>query len=276
MLAHTLAEEELPNTLEAWVESHFPGAQFIAQGGQRSVYRVLTPEDSALKIWAVTDSVQHERHVREVSGLGRMSHEGLPRVVAHLSQIEIQGQLYAMYQEQWLDAPSVAKQRHNFPLPEADLGAFMDSGLETLVHLHAEKIVHRDISFGNVLWDGTRVYLVDLGLAKHLDLDSITSTGEAVGMTLASASPEQLQGVGTDLRPSTDVYSFGVIAFVVATGRHPFIDDGESLTVQQLLTRQTSKDFRVSLPASAGVIGDFLAPVAMFRPSADDLLQQVR
>jgi hypothetical protein len=101
----------MQNALETWVQNHFSGAKFVAQGGQRRVYRVATPEDSALKIWPVTDPIQHERHVREISGLGRMNHEGLPRVVAHLSQIDIHGQLFAMYQEQWLDAPSVQKQR---------------------------------------------------------------------------------------------------------------------------------------------------------------------
>jgi serine/threonine protein kinase len=236
--------------VDEWVSDNFPGAEFIHEGGQRRVYHVSQPEPSALKIWPVSQSSQHERHVREVSALGRLRHEGLPRVVAHLSQVEICGRLYATYQEEWLEAPSLMKQLAELPLEPESFKILARTAIETLVHLHDEHIVHRDISLGNVLWDGERAYIIDLGLAKHLDLDSITRTGEGVGMTRLTASPEQLQGVTSDLRPSIDVYSLGIVLVVAATGSHPFLENDEELPIPQYVSRQTARDFRVDIPLS--------------------------
>jgi serine/threonine protein kinase len=264
-------EEKMPDPVAAWVATQFPEARFVQQGGQRQVYEVSTPERSALKIWPVSNLTQHERHVREVSALGRLRHEGLPRVVAHLSQVEIDGQLYAMYQEQWLEAPSLLSTP--IPLEGKEFFALSVTSLETLLHLHEGDITHRDISLGNVLWDGSRAFIVDLGLAKHRGLDSLTATNEPLPRTKITASPEQLQGVGSDLLPSTDVYSLGMVLFIAATGQHPYVKEGEVLDDVQYVQRQMYRDLQSELPSHASFVTSMLEPVALFRPPTRTVLE---
>lgn len=231
-------------------------------------------ESAALKIWVTADPLQHERHVREVSALSRLDHPALPRVVAPIAQIEIDSQVLAFYLEQWLDAPSLKSQLSQFPFEDqrgCGLGA---SIADALAALHAVDIVHRDVSLGNVLASPNAGYLTDLGLAKHLDLDSLTATGELLPRTELTASPEQLQGASGDLRPPTDVFSLGVVLAIALTGRHPYFDPGENIEIGTLIHRQLAGDIRHMPQTSAGeLIHRMLDPVMMFRPSASAVVE---
>lgn len=85
----------------------------------------------------------------------------------------------------------------------------------------SKKIVHRDLKPANVMRrkDGSYVIL-DLGLAKAPDDDSITGTGLVVG-TQGYMSPEQAGG-SRRLTIRSDLFALGVTAYVFASGEHPF------------------------------------------------------
>jgi serine/threonine-protein kinase len=103
---------------------------------------------------------------------------------------------------------------------------------QALEHAHAEGVIHRDIKPENVLVelqrnaDGpatVRVMLTDFGIAKLLDAQGITSTGQVLGSP-AHMAPEQIEGSAVDVR--ADVFGLGVLLYECLVGHLPF--DGKN------------------------------------------------
>jgi serine/threonine-protein kinase len=92
--------------------------------------------------------------------------------------------------------------------------------LVALEHAHEQGIVHRDLKPENILItsDGV-VKLTDLGLARAYADATATRTGQVTG-TVQYLSPEQIRGEPAD--PRSDLYSVGIVAFELLTGRLPF------------------------------------------------------
>lgn len=93
---------------------------------------------------------------------------------------------------------------------------------------HGAGVLHRDIKPENLLFDAKGVVkLGDFGIARAVDANiRRTATGTVIG-TPAYMSPEQVRG--EDLTPASDVYSVGIMAYELLTGRFPF-DESTSAT----------------------------------------------
>jgi hypothetical protein len=117
------------------------------------------------------------------------------------------------------------------PLPPAAVRAIARRLLGALAHIHAHAVVHRDLSPCNVLVSlAGEVKLSDLGLARVLDSDAISSGG--FRGKIAYASPEQLAGRPVDAR--SDLFSLGVMLYRMLTGRLPF---GSEISLEAMLAR---------------------------------------
>jgi tetratricopeptide (TPR) repeat protein/predicted Ser/Thr protein kinase len=94
---------------------------------------------------------------------------------------------------------------------------------EGLQIAHSLGVIHRDLKPGNIIVsDGGSIKILDFGLAKIINADTVDSQGNIEG-TLFYMSPEQVSGAKQSL--STDIFSYGVILYELFTGYKPF--DGE-------------------------------------------------
>ncbi len=157
------------------------------------------------------------------------------------------------------DLKSIINERGKIPPVEAvPIVQQICRGLEAA---HTEGVVHRDLKPQNVMVDDAgRVWLMDFGLARSMELSGLTRTGVLMG-TPDYMSPEQARAEKVDAR--SDLFSVGIIFFEMLIGRLPFQAD---TLMAKLLQRVQQRAVPVneidpSIPADiAAVVSKCLEP----------------
>lgn len=98
--------------------------------------------------------------------------------------------------------------------------------------LWKKRVVHCDIKPDNILVNGSHYTLIDLGVAKHLDSDTLTAFGIIMG-TRGYFAPEQLKG-RKNLTLRADFYSLGIVAYQMLVGYHPYNFNQNAMFTQPL------------------------------------------
>lgn len=109
------------------------------------------------------------------------------------------------------------------PLPDGALRMLIGGIAEALRGIHAVGLVHRDLKPGNVLLALDGPHVIDFGITRTPQGQSLTNAGSVMG-TLGYMSPEQARELPLDAR--SDTFSLGATAYYAATGSPPF---GEGL-----------------------------------------------
>lgn len=190
---------------------------FVAQDmslGRRVVVKVLSPE--------LASGVNGERFRREILLAAQLQH---PHIVPVLAAGDVDSLPYFIMPfvagqslRQWLDG--------THPLPVSEAVSILRDVAKALAHAHALGIVHRDIKPENVLISGGSAAVTDFGIAKALSTSrvvsgaNLTQGGTSLG-TPAYMAPEQA-AADPDADHRADIYSFGIVAYELLTGKPPF------------------------------------------------------
>lgn len=165
------------------------------------------------------DAKMVARFRREARQLRAIRH---PNVVRFIEFVEQTDQSFLVMEYAQGEQLSSILKRHG-PLPLPMFAPIAVQILRGVAHAHDHGVVLRDVKAANVMLCPSApraqiVKLLDFGLAKAVAADSIITRNEVLG-TMGYLAPEVSRGEHPDLR--SDVYSLGVLFYVMVTGRLP-------------------------------------------------------
>lgn len=198
----------------------------IGQGGFGKVYKGWDPSLKryvAVKTCSFVDPELRQRFVQEAELAANLHHQNIVTIYDFGEQ---NGEPY-MVQEYLSGEDMDRKIARGDAIELRTRIAWLRAIADGLGFAHARGIVHRDVKPGNMrIQDDGQLRIMDFGIAKVMEAErQLTQVGMSVGTT-SYLSPEQLRGLPVDQR--ADIFSFGVLAYELMTGRRPFAGDSVS------------------------------------------------
>ncbi|WP_110513778.1 serine/threonine protein kinase [Herpetosiphon llansteffanensis] len=205
----------------------YPSAQLLLKGGQKQVYLIdyQGPGKAVLKVGAYDEPVEIERIMREVEVLRDIESKYYPK---NYEFNEETNKRFVIIEE-YIESTSLTQNIKNYTdIPKAvHLMIDIITGLQ---ELWKRNIVHRDVKPDNILiTPNGDARIIDLGIARLLDRNTLTKLGLNGPGTEQYAAPEQLRYIEYGkalIGHRTDQFNLGIIlAQLLLNGYHPFHPD---------------------------------------------------
>jgi len=227
----------------------------------------------------IDNSQQRMRFLREARLASALDH---PNVCTIHEVGEASGRLFIAMQ--YVEGQTLKRVIDGRPLSLASLLSISLQVADALSAAHSQGIVHRDIKPGNIIITPRgQAKVLDFGLAKLFDRGEgdagaeLTRTGAVLG-TPSYMSPEQARGERTDHR--SDIFSFGVVLYEMATGCAPFKAKSQPETLNAVINQPHAPvtELNKEVPSGlAAIVDRALAKDAADRyQSMEEMIQDSR
>ena len=246
-----MAVQSLPSSMQL---SEIKIEKPIVNGGQKQVFLGSHPTLGSVvyKTGKVRSISSLERIHREISLLRSIQVDSFPK--NYLFEWDT-SRLEFHIVEELIDGDTL-EARMDLPWDEKEILSFLREIAVALEQLWSRHVVHRDLKPQNIMFrKDMSVVVIDLGIARFLDLVSLTDTLNLMGpCTPLYAAPEQLRNEKQLVDTRTDLFALGTIVLQLALGFHPFDPDhvGNSRSVvENILSGDfVGPEFRSDLSAA--------------------------
>ena len=213
-------------TPEEWLRGQFPDLTDIAalaRGGQKFVFSARHPVDGDVVVKVIMPGQDVERVKREILAVQKTNSPRVPKIL-DMGLVPLNASMSIWLREQRVVGVSVRQSLSNGPFGPSDVAHLVLHILEALADAEQVRIVHRDVKPENLMRGHDGAYwLLDFGIARHLDLQSITQTAALMGpSTLGYAPPEQHRNQKREIDARADLFALAVTAVECLTGHNPF------------------------------------------------------
>lgn len=252
-----------------WLRQQFPRLSNLTPlsvGGQKLVFAGVHPVEGEVVLKLIHPRQDQEQTRRELLAVSQVNSVRVPPIL-EVGIISTPVGDCSWFRERKIAGKTVRELLVLGPLSIPDLLRLGLHILEALLDAEQAKIVHRDVKPENIIRDSFgSFWLIDFGIARHLDLDSITATVSAFGkFTVGYAPQEQFRNVKTEIDARCDLFALGVTLYECATGSNPFAD-GARDAMEQLTRVETMPLQRLTLTfASAQKFADLVAAMTQKR-----------
>ncbi len=249
----------------------------VGRGAMGRVYRAVDQKlQRPVAIKMLVDATDHElarRFDAEAKAIAKLNHPNIARLYEFAATDE--NLPYCVME--YVGGGTLANLMRGRTFSGAEAASIISTLARAIHYSHLEGILHRDLKPANILLasdsslspapdrsltdladpptvrqdssssqledpagpiDGSRLKIVDFGLAKSIVSDDrITTTGQVLG-TPAYMSPEQASGTVFKLGPTVDVYALGAILYELLVGRPPIVGNDPVQTMMLLMTEE--------------------------------------